>query len=427
MERKSGERTSGEAVISEASPERLAKVKSSEPAGPGGPLDVSAVLRAVAHAPPRRPRSAVAPGTRWSQSGRYIIDRQLGRGGMGTVYAATDTVLGRVVALKILDVAGSDQDSAHYARLLREAQLAARVEHERVARVYDVGAHEGFAFVVMEYVPGGTLRQWMTGRHVPLSQVVDIATQIAEGLAELHARGVIHRDLKPENVMLTAQGGIKLLDFGLARYTVVPAEASGAPARTANFDGASAAAVSGTPGYMAPEQCTGQPIDARVDIFALGVILYELVTGERLFHGETTGSILTATLEAAPVFRDDAWACVPGCLRDHTARMLARDPEARFADGSHVLAALRDLAVARPRRLPVPVAAARALGNALLQRARSLLPAERTRPGSAAKLLVGAAAVAIVVLLGVVKRCHAPPALPPPGMIRIDVGMDPRR
>src|SRR5262249_41388407 len=158
-----------------------------------------------------------------------------------------------VVALKILDAVDANQHAAHYAQLLREAQLAALVEHERIARVYDVGQHDGFAFVAMEYVPGGTLRQRM-GREVPLPQILDIATQIAEGLAELHSKGVIHRDLKPENVMLTAQGGIKLLDFGLARYSVVTTDSSGGPPRVTNLDGVSVAAASGTPGYMAPEQ-----------------------------------------------------------------------------------------------------------------------------------------------------------------------------
>src|SRR6185436_26954 len=128
----------------------------------------------------------------------YLIKQRLGRGGMGTVYAATDTVLHRVVALKVLDA--GDQDAAHHARLLREAQLAARVEHERIARVYDVGTHDGFAFVAMEYVAGGTLRQVMMRRDLSVAQIIDIATQIAEGLAELHENGVIHRDLKPENV-----------------------------------------------------------------------------------------------------------------------------------------------------------------------------------------------------------------------------------
>jgi formylglycine-generating enzyme required for sulfatase activity/predicted Ser/Thr protein kinase len=388
-------------------------------------LDAEAVLRAVAYAPPRRLHGAVAPGTRWSESGRYIINRRLGHGGMGTVYAATDTVLGRVVALKVLDVAEADQDAARHARLLREAQLAARVEHERIARVYDVGAHEGFAFVAMEYVPGGTLRQWMRRRDRPPLQIVDIVTQIAEGLAELHANGVIHRDLKPENVMLTAQGGIKLLDFGLARGTVVPAEEPGAPARTAIFDGASAAAVCGTPGYMAPEQCMALPIDARVDIFALGVILYELVTGERLFQGATVAAIMAATIEGAPVLRGGAWAHVPERLRDHTARMLAIDPAARFADGSAVLAALRELTVAMsPPRPRLTAASTQAHGKALTQPALALLPGRATWSGVARRVV---RAALIVALLGFVRPSYLPPALPPsppppPGMVRVDVG-----
>ncbi len=127
-------------------------------------LEADQLLRAVAYSPPRLPRSAMSPGTRWGDGDRYTVERRLGRGGMGTVYAATDTVLQRVVALKVLDAVDPAQQASHYARLLREAQLAARVEHERIARVYDVGTHDDFAFVAMEYVPGGTLRQWMSRR-----------------------------------------------------------------------------------------------------------------------------------------------------------------------------------------------------------------------------------------------------------------------
>jgi len=388
-------------------------------------LDDEALLCAVAYAPPRRPRSTAAPGTRWSESGRYVIDRRLGRGGMGTVYAATDTVLERVVALKILDATDADQDAAHYARLLREAQLAARVEHERIARIYDVGSHQGFAFVAMEHVPGGTLRQWMTRRDVPLPQIVDIATQIAEGLAELHANGVVHRDLKPENVMLTAQRGIKLLDFGLARHSLVMTDEPGAPARPAMLEGGSIATVSGTPGYMAPEQCAGQPIDARVDIFALGVILYELVTGERLFRGATAAAIITATLEHAPVLSGEAWAAVPPALRDHTARMLARDPADRFADGSSVLAALRELTTEMSAHLARPAEVAEVAEPADPLSARNatpLEPLERRRRAPAPRHLAYMLAVAAVVAVIAYQPGRRSLAAPPPGMARIDVG-----
>jgi len=390
-------------------------------------LEAQELLRAVAHAPPRRPRIAMTPGMTWGESGRYTVERRLGRGGMGTVYAATDTVLKRVVALKILDAVDPTQQQAHYARLLREAQLAARVEHERIARVYDVSTYDGFAFVAMEYVPGGTLRQWMTGRPLPVPQIVDIATQIAEGLAELHSRGVVHRDLKPENVMLTAQGGIKLLDFGLARHALVPSEEPGAPARTAMFDGASVAA-GGTPGYMAPEQYSGKSIDARVDVFALGVILFELVTGRRLFAGTTPRQVMSATLAGAPELRDGVWDLVPPQLRDDTRRMLALDPKARFSDGTRALAALRDLAQAMPLD-------AEALPGATIQTARDttqrdvgLPPPGRPRLRITRKHVARASVVASVVA-GAITLLVYRPGQPshqgrplPADMVRIDAG-----
>ncbi|TMQ13798.1 MAG: hypothetical protein E6J90_27875 [Deltaproteobacteria bacterium] len=384
---------------SERETESIPSNRASEP-----DLEAEAVLRAVAHAPPRRPRSAVAPGTPWGPSSRYLIERRLGRGGMGTVYAATDTMLNRIVALKILDTTDADRDAAHHARLLREARIAARMEHERIARVYDVGTHDGFAFVAMEYVPGGTLRQRMRGWEVPVPQIVDIATQIAEGLAELHAKGVIHRDLKPENVMLTAQGGVKLVDFGLARNAVIGGDEL-PPARSAMLEGGSVATASGTPGYMAPEQCAGQPLDARVDIFSLGVILYELVTGVPPFRGTTAGAIMTATLEGAPALHDAAWQRVPERLRDHIARMLERDPAARFPDGGRALAALREL-------------------TAEMAHHRSSLPAAMPRvriSRHVARASVVAAAAALVYTWARHAQ-HEPPAPPPPGMARIDVG-----
>ncbi len=390
----------------------------------------AALMRAVAYAPPRRPPSTVVPGTKWSESGRYIIDRRLGRGGMGTVYAATDTVLNRIVALKVLDVAGADHDPAHHARLLREAQLAASMEHERIARVYDVGSHEGFAFVAMEYVPGGTLRQWMARGNVPLAEIVDIVTQIAEGLAELHAKGVVHRDLKPENVMMTAQGGVKLVDFGLARHAVLHAAEADAPVpstRSRLVHSSSTAASSGTPGYMAPEQCNGLAMDERVDIFALGVILYELIAHEKPFRGATVGAIVDATLEGTLIFHESVWAGVPARLRQHTARMLERDPDARFANGGSVLAALRELATGLSDRIQIMPKAARviqAIAGAPTQRAvRSRVPvfAEAGLAPRGVEL-----SVAAVALLCLALQAGQPPArkrpTPPAGMALIEGG-----
>jgi formylglycine-generating enzyme required for sulfatase activity/predicted Ser/Thr protein kinase len=305
------------------------------------------ILRAVAHAPARTPPTDAAEGTRWGADGRYVVQGRLGRGGMGTVYLASDTLLGRLVALKVLDARTSQEDTAHRARLLREARLAAALEHERVARVYDVGEHEGSAFVAMEYVRGFTLRAWMAeeGRPRAPGQIVTVATQIAQGLAVLHANGVIHRDLKPENVMMTEQGNVKLVDFGLARQLVLPTE--GAMAGDSEgvaalaLDAASLAAVLGTPGYMAPEQCRAEKVDARADVFALGVIVYELVTGERPFRGKTLSEVLKATLEGALTLTGPAWDRMPARVGRATARMLERDREARFADGGEVTRALQ--------------------------------------------------------------------------------------
>jgi len=387
--------------------------------------EANAMLRAIAYAPPRRPASQVVPGTKWGEADRYTIDRRLGRGGMGSVYAATDTILERVVALKVLDASRVGHDESYKRQLLREAKLAARVEHERIARVYDVGSHDGLGFVAMEYVQGETLRHWMAGRQVAVFEIVDIAIQIADGLAALHASGVIHRDLKPENVMLTTQGTVKLLDFGLARATLgagKPAEA-GAPGAAAVPEGASVAAASGTPGYMAPEQCSAQPIDARVDVFALGVIIHELVTGERLFRGETMGAVIQATLAGVPTLSGVRWQDVPDRLREHTQRMLAHDPAARFDDGASVRTALSELR-AEPTwqsvRLPEVIVQ---LGKAPTQRA---LPhvrfAGRRRRVNRTSVAVAGSVAALALVAVWFEAGSPPPSPPPPGMVRIEGG-----
>jgi serine/threonine protein kinase len=347
----------------------------------------------------------LVPGASWGPSGRYIINCRLGRGGMGTVYAATDTILNRIVALKVLDASSIDQHAAHHARILREAQLGARVEHERITRVYDVGVHEGLAFVAMEYVAGHTLRQRLNERALRIHQILDIATMIAEGLAELHATGVIHRDLKPENVMLTELGDVKLLDFGLARNTVVSSEEPGGISRTFVRDGASVGSAHGTPGYMAPEQFTGKASDARVDVFSLGAIIDELVTGQRPFGGATDLTVIATMLEAGAVLEGDTWACAPPSLRDCTARMLARDPQQRYADGGQVLAALRRLSAEIPRRgAPHSLAKAEVPSKGLTQyRCPSLRPVYHRavrRPWRILAVPVGAtAALAMFALM----------------------------
>jgi formylglycine-generating enzyme required for sulfatase activity/predicted Ser/Thr protein kinase len=391
----------------------------SQPSGEGEDLDE--ILRAVAHAPSRRPPDEPVPqGTRWGAAGRYVIERRLGRGGMGTVYSANDTLLGRAVALKVLDFGHSDDDHAIRARLLREARPAAPIEHERVARVYDVGEHEGTLFVAMELVRGVTLRSWMSGRIATAGEIAAICGQIAEGLGALHERGVFHRDLKPENVMLSEQGGIRLLDFGLARpvrRVDSEAEHSGSPA--AAEGGESVGGLSGTPGYMAPEQCAGGALDARVDVFALGVLLFELVTGARPFGGDGERDTLHATLRAAPVFSEEAWQRVPPRFRDIAARMLARDPADRFADGGAALQALREVGAE-----PVMPTALLALASGQ-DLAVALTPAAPVPRRRRVGLALGVACVASLGAAALASAIHhaSPPRLPPlQGMAWIDVG-----
>jgi formylglycine-generating enzyme required for sulfatase activity/predicted Ser/Thr protein kinase len=314
----------------------------------GGPEDstrddsVDDVMRAIARAPSRMPPPDPEHGTRWGERGRYTIERRLGRGGMGTVYLAFDTLLARQVALKVLDTGDDPESEAHRARLIREARLAARLEHERVARVYDVGEHDGSAFVAMEYVRGVTLRAWMAEPHAP-ADVATVLVHITEGLAVLHANGIVHRDLKPENVMLPTAGGAKLLDFGLAGHLTPPLEGELAKAQGDGIlvEGRSASALYGTPGYMAPEQYAGERADARADVFALGVIVHEMVTGERPFKGGTMMALREAILQAPRSVGGPAWEKFPPALLAMTARMLDRDRAARLSDGTQVRESLR--------------------------------------------------------------------------------------
>jgi len=386
--------------------------------------EVNQLLRAVAHAPPQGPPIVAEPGTRWGEAGRYVIKEKVGRGGMGTVYAAKDTLLGRDVALKVIDAGEADDDDR--LRLLAEAQLAASFEHERIARVYDVGAHAGFAFVAMEYVRGVTLRRWMKGRVLTAEEIAAVGIQIAEGLAELHEHGVVHRDLKPENVMLTAQGKVKLLDFGLARRARRPLRASTSSSSSEATEAASVQRLAGTPGYMAPEQCAGERDSPRFDVFALGVTIHELVTGERPFRGVTDHAIVHAMGTQTVSFDGDAWDRLPTAFRDATARMLARDPAQRFEDGNAALQALYEATPDTSPRLQIRPSDGGELAHADTLPAASASPRRggswRRRAAIAGAALAAAIGVAAARRSDAIEGFVAPPPLVPPGMVLIDVG-----
>ena len=229
----------------------------------------------------------LVPGTRL---GPYEVLASLGAGGMSEVYRARDSRLHREVAIKVVGE-GLAGDTGFLSRLEQEARLAGSLNHPNIVAVHDIGVHEGAPYVVTELLQGETLRERLARGPVPLCQALEWAGQMAHALAAAHARGIVHRDLKPENVFITRTGQVKLLDFGIAKATPQVTEPRGlldptmSPAGSATRTGA----VLGTPGYMSPEQVRGEHADARSDIFALGIILHELLSGQRAFRA---GSIV---------------------------------------------------------------------------------------------------------------------------------------
>jgi serine/threonine protein kinase/tetratricopeptide (TPR) repeat protein len=263
----------------------------------------------------------------------YRVLERLGGGSMGEVYLAEDVRLKRPVALKLLR--GPDvQDDAAKERLLREARTASALNHPNIAVIYEVGelpAADGAArFIAMEYVRGRTLAR-LKDEAPGLDAVLDVARQIAEGLSEAHARGVVHRDVKPTNVMLTESGRVKLLDFGLASRQLLPSETDSTWSRGAAVPRDEGALI-GTLAYMAPEQALGKEVDGRADVFSLGVLLYELLSGRRPFEGANAIQVLDGILRRDPApldsrFADPRLAHVEAVVR----KMLAKEPESRYS------------------------------------------------------------------------------------------------
>ena len=264
--------------------------------------------------------------------GPYKIAALAGVGGMGEVYRATDTKLGRTVAIKILPETFAQQDDRR-ARFQREAQLLASLNHQNIAAIYGLEQSESTHYLVLEFVEGEDLAERLRRGPIPIQEAIDIARQIAEGLEAAHEKGVVHRDLKPGNVMLTPDGKVKVLDFGLAKvwFTSLESDRSSDLSQSPTMARAStdAGVILGTISYMAPEQAKGKAVDRRADIWAFGAVLWEMLTGRKLFEGETASDILAAVLTREPEW-DALPPETPTAIRQLLSRTLERDVRRRL-------------------------------------------------------------------------------------------------
>ena len=263
--------------------------------------------------------------------GRYEILAELGQGAMGIVYRAIDPILNRVVAIKTINMALKQDEIAEYeARFYQEARAAGGLNHPNIVTIYDIGKSGTIAYMAMEFLEGEELRVLLArGAALPVMQAVDIAMQVADGLAYAHEHDVIHRDVKPDNIMLTAGGLAKITDFGIARMRA---------AKIVTQTGV----VLGSPKYMSPEQVLGKRAEARSDIFSLGAVFYEMLTGKAPFVGADVNAMMYQTLNVVPPPPSTFNPVVPAMLDLVIAKMLAKAPEDRYPSAREVVTDLRE-------------------------------------------------------------------------------------
>jgi serine/threonine-protein kinase len=273
---------------------------------------------------------AVEPG---ALLGPYEITELIGVGGMGEVYRARDTRLGRTVAIKILPP-GLAADPERRRRFEHEARAASALEHPNICTLHDVGSDRGLDFLVMEFLEGQTLAERLRKGALPLARALEYGAQIADALGTAHRQGIVHRDLKPANVMLT-KSGAKLLDFGVAKLK--PRRTGSAPAAPIRDPPTSPGTIVGTVAYMAPEQLEGKEVDARSDLFALGCVLYEMLTGRRAFEGTSEASVISAIMSSQPPPISALQPMTPAALDHLVQTCLAKDPDERMQDAHDVV------------------------------------------------------------------------------------------
>ena len=273
----------------------------------------------------------------------YRILELLGSGGMGVVYKAHDARLDRALALKLLPEKMAQQPQA-LERFQREARAASALNHPGICTIYDIGEQDGRAFIAMEFIDGETLRSHIHGKPLSLEEILKLGIQISEALDAAHAEGIIHRDIKPANIFVTKRGQAKVLDFGLAK--LIPKGVASADADSAAESPGSTSIVgiiSGTPSYMSPEQIRGDDLDARTDIFSLGLVLYEMATGRQAFGGGTGGAIIEAVLTRPPVSVSRINPEIPSALEAIIDKALQKDRDQRYQRAADMLADLQQL------------------------------------------------------------------------------------
>ena len=363
---------------------------------------------------------------------RYELQEIIGRGAMGVVYRALDPVIGRVVALKTITVPTKTPDRVRddvYERFSREARAAGLLSHPNIVTVYDVGdlgeasgADERASFIAMEFVEGRTLRQMVPyGERLPAETALELAMQVARALDYAHRRGIVHRDVKPANILVRDDGLVKLADFGVARLEVSDLTRTGQSV--------------GSPSYIAPEMLTEQPVDGRADLFSLGVILYEVLTGDKPFRGETLAALYHKILSFNPMAPSRANPEVPAEWDQVILRLLAKQPADRYPSAAHLLEDLRRLERGAPLDSPLPMEPSAALAvdeddpeprplreePGISERTLTLEPQALGPQFKAllALLTVAAVALGLIVLAAVLRHLPAPPvsavdALPAP-------------